>query len=144
MLRFTSLLNQIYGDDLERLMFFNPGQNAMHDAIVDSVEKFGSPYILVIDGHLRVNVEKLNEVQTLFALEDDQLVGILIYFRFSTESLTVIHIAVDDDFSSRGKFSRNMLVLRMLDLLRKIARRISGVNNIQILYGGNRTLDCNV
>jgi hypothetical protein len=144
MLRFTSLLNHKYIEALERLMFFNPGQSAMHDAIVDSVERFGLPSIVIVDGRLRINVEKLNDVQSLFALEDDRLVGSLVYFRFSIETLTIIHIAVDEDYSSDGKFSHHMLTMRMLDLLRSNARRISGVDSIRIMYGGSRILDYRV
>lgn len=144
MFRFTSLLDQAYGDKLEELMFFNPGQQDMLAAIVDSVEQFGSPSVVVEKGHLRIKVEKLENVQTIFALEDDSLVGILLYTRLSTETLTVIHIVVDVEYSSSGKFSRNMLVIRMLELLRKSARSISGVKKIRIFYGDNRTLDCSV
>lgn len=141
MLRYTSLLNQDYSEDLERLMFFNPGQHTMHDAIVDSVDKFGLPSVSAIDGHLRISVEKFNDVQSIFALEDDRLVGILVYYRFTIECLTVIHIAVEEEYSSHGKRSHRMLILRMLDLLRKNARRICGVNTIRIMYGAKRALE---
>lgn len=144
MFRFTSLLNKGYVEDLERLMFFNPGQIAMQDAIMDSVEKFGMPSIVDIDGYLRINVGKFNDVQTIFALEEERLVGILVYYRFSTETLTVIHIAVEEDYSSKGRYSHNMLMMRMLELLRTNARRVSGINSIRILYGPNNTLDYRV
>lgn len=144
MLRFTSLLDQSYSGKLEALMFFNPGQQDMLAAIMDSVEQFGSPSVVVDKGHLRIKVDKLDHVQTIFALEDDSLVGILLYTRFSTETLTVIHIVVDVDYSSSGKFSKSMLMMRMLELLRKSARSISGVKKIHIFYGNNRTLDCSV
>jgi hypothetical protein len=144
MFLFTSLLTKDYVEDLERLMFFNPGQDAMKDAIIESVERFGMPTIEDIDGHLRINVGKLNDVQTIFALKDEKLVGILVYYRFSTERLTVIHIAVDEDYSSRGKYSHNMLMMRMLELLRINARRINGIDSIRILYGIDRSLDYRV
>ncbi len=144
MLRFTSLLKQEYQKELEQLLFFNPGQKSMLAAIVDSVEKFGSPNIVVNNGHLGINVEKLDGVQTLFALDDNKLVGILVYSRLSTESLTVIHIVVDQDYSSDGEFAKDMLMMRLLELLRNCARRVSGVKTIRIICGCNQTLDYSV
>ncbi|MDX2506716.1 MAG: hypothetical protein QNL62_19890 [Gammaproteobacteria bacterium] len=144
MLSYTSILKPEYSEVLERLMFFNPGQNSAHAAIVDSLEKFGSPSIYTDNGRLRVKVEKLDEVQTLFALDDERLAGVLVYSRVLPEHLTMIYIAVDQDYSSRGKFSQKMLVIRMFELLRNSARRIKGVKFIRIIRGGNRIQDYSV
>ena len=138
MLRFTSTLKPEYGEELERLMFFNPGQQTVLAAIVDSVEKFGAPSVYIDDGCLRVKVEKLDEVQTLYALDDDTLVGVLVYSRISLEYLTVIHIVVDQSYSSNGKFAPNMLVMRMFGLLRNSARCIKGIEKIRIMFSDNR------
>lgn len=141
MLSYTSILKPEYGEELERLMFFNPGQQSAHAAIVDSVEKFGLPSVYTDKGCLRIKVEKLDEVQTLFALDDDRLAGVLVYSRVLPEHLTMIYIAVDYDYSSRGKFAHKILVIRMFELLRSNARRIKGVKSIRIIRGGNRTQD---
>ena len=85
--------------------------------------------------------KKLDEVQTLFALDGDTLVGVMVYSRVLLERLTVIHIAVDQDYSSHGKFAQHMLVVRMLELLRNSARRIKGVETIRIMYSGNQIRD---
>jgi len=144
MLRYTSLLKPEYEEKLEHLMFFNPGQKTAHAAIVDSLDKFGLPSVCVDGECLRVKVEKLDEVQTLFALDDETLVGVLVYSRVLFECLTVIHIAVDHDYSSNGKFAHNMLVMRMLELLRSNARRIKGVEAIRIISSGNQVRDYSV
>jgi hypothetical protein len=141
MLRYTSTLQPEYGDELERLMFFNPGQQTAMAAIVDSVETFGTPSVYSDGGRLRVKVEKLEEVQTLFALDGDTLVGVLVYSRVTVERLVVIHIAVDQDYSASGKFAQNMLVMRTLELLRNSARGIKGVESIRMMYGDNRVRD---
>jgi len=122
-------------------MFFNPGQQFALEAIVDSLEKFGSPSIYIDNGLLRIKLEMLKEVQALFALDDDKLVGVLIYSRVLPEHLTMIYIIVDQEYSSHGKFEKKMLVLRMFMLLRKIARRIKDVISIQIIRGGNQIQD---
>ena len=144
MICFTSILKPEYNEDLERLMFFNPGQQTMRSAILDSVEKFGVPSVYADGERLLVKVEKLDEVQTLFALDGDTLVGVLVYSRVSIERLTVIHMAVDQDYSSDGKFAQSMLVMRMLELLRNSARRIKGIKNIGIMYSNNQILDYSV
>jgi len=141
MLRYTSVLKPEYSEQLEHLMFFNPGQQTALAAIEDSLEKFGTPFVYNDDGCLRVKVEKLDEVQTLFALDDDTLVGVLVYSRVLLERLTVIHIAVDQDYSSHGKFAHHMLVIRMIELLRNSARRIKGVKSIRIMSSDNQIRD---
>lgn len=136
MLRYTSTLKPKYGNELERLMFFNPGQQTALAAIVDSLKRFGSPSVYDDNGCLRVRVDKLDEVQTLFAMDGDTLVGVLVYSRVLHECLTVIHIAVGQDYSSHGKFAQNML-----ELLRNSARRIKGVETIRIMCSGNQIRD---
>lgn len=141
MLRYTSTLPADYGEQLERLMFFNPGQHNALAAIVDSVEVFGAPSVYEDDGRLRVKVDKLEDVQALFALDDDVLVGVLIYSRVTLARLAVIHIAVDQDYSTGGKLAGSMLVMRLLELLRSNARRIKGIETIRMMYGGSRVRD---
>ena len=144
MLRYTSTLKPDYNEDLEHMMFFNPGQHSALPAIVDSLEQFGSPRVYTSDGYLRVKVEKLDEVQTLYAMDDDILVGVLVYSRIMLEGLTVIHIAVHQDYSSKGKFAQSMLVMRMLELLRRSARCIKGVKAIRIKCSGDQYRDYSV
>jgi hypothetical protein len=138
MLRFTSSLKTEYTEPLEKLLFFNPGQDRAYAAIVDSLELFGKPDIYRDGDNIRIKVEKLDEVQSLFTLDDDELVGALIYSRVSHEHIAVIHIVVDHDYSSHGKFAEQMLVVRMLSLLRHNARRIKGVDAVCILHGNNK------
>ena len=141
MLHYTSVLKSEYNDELERLMFFNPGQQTALAAILDSVDTYGTPSVYIDGERLRVKVEKLDEVQTLFALDGETLVGVLIYSRILLECLTVIHLAVDQDYSSDGKLAYKMLVMRMLDLVRKSARRIKNVETIRLVCSGNQIRD---
>ena len=133
MLRYTSTLKPEYSEELERLLFFNPGQQDALAAIMDSLDTFGSPSVYTDNGVLRVKVEKLDEVQTLYAMEDDTLVGVLVYSRVILDCLTVLHIAVDEEYSVHGNNASNMLVMRMLELLRKNARLIKGVKTIRLM-----------
>jgi hypothetical protein len=144
MLHFTSVLKPDHTEILEKLLFFNPGQEHAYSAIVDALDLFGKPEVAVEAGKIRIKVEKLGEVQSLFALDNDELVGVLIYSRVSEEHIAVIHIAVDHDYSSRGIFSQRMLVTRMLNLLRNNAKRIKGIEAVCLLYGNNRVREIKV
>jgi len=136
-LHYTSVLKADYSDALEHLLFFNPGQEHAYPAIVDSLKLFGAPKIVNDKGNIRVKVEKLDEVQSLFAMDDDKLVGALVYSRVAYEHIAVIQIVVDNDYAHNGRFAERMLVMRMLELLRSNARRIKGIDAICLLSGNN-------
>lgn len=138
MLQFTSILPDEYTSDLEQLLFFNPGQQLALRQIIDSVEKFGTPSIHREGGNLRVKVEKLDDVQTLFAMDEDALAGVLVYTRTSIDALAVLHIAVDHDYSSQGVLHQHLLAMRLISLLRHNARRIKGILHIRLMHSGNR------
>jgi hypothetical protein len=105
--------------------------------IVDSLKLFGAPKIVNDKGNIRVKVEKLDDVQSLFAMDDDKLVGALVYSRVAYEHLAVIQIVVDNDYAHNGRFAERMLVMRMLELLRRNARLIKGIDAICLLSGNN-------
>ena len=141
MFNYSSILKPKYRQELEQLLFFNSAQHAAHSAIVDSIEMFGEPIVDIDGGRLRVNVKKLDEVQTLFVFDEDKLAGILVYSRVSHERIVAIHIAVHEDYSSSGRFAHKKLVLRMSQQMRKCARSIKGIKFIRMMYGNNRTRD---
>ena len=141
MFDYTSILKPEYREELEQLLFFNSAQHAVHSAIVDSIEMFGEPFVDNDGGRLRVNVKKLDEVQTLFAFDGNKLAGISVYSRVSHERIVIIHIAVHEEYSSSGQFAHKKLVLRMSQQMRKCARSIKGVKFIRMMYGNNRTRD---
>ncbi len=138
---FTSSLEESYRDALEKLLFFNPGQANALGSILDAVEIYGTPEIYLEDDLLRVRVEKLVEVQSIFALDEDRLAGILLYARSDMQSLVVPHIAVAGDYSAQGQQADSLLVMRLIDTLRGSAGRIKGVTRISLLYGGRGNCD---
>jgi hypothetical protein len=141
MFRYTSIIKPDYSKELEELLFFNPRQHTAHSAIMESIEMYGEPFVYNDGGRLRISTSKLGQVQTLFALHGDILAGVMLYSRVSTQRLVVIHIAANENYSSQGKYAKEMLILRISQKLRECARRIKGVETINILYGGNRTRD---
>ena len=64
----TSKLATEFESALEQLLFFNPLQQKILSEIMNSIEHFGQPYISTDNNTLRVQVEKLKDTQSLFAL----------------------------------------------------------------------------
>ena len=79
-----------------------------------------------------------SEVQTLYALAGSkagsQLVGVVVYTRSDPGTITVLHIAVSEDYSSQGRHHKQMMVPLFIGKLREIGRQIKGVAMLRLLY----------
>jgi hypothetical protein len=137
-IRFSSVLEREYRDDLEELMFFNPQQGKALTGINHAISEYGVPSVAEVDGRLRIGVEGLPESQTLFALDFSAakpiLAGVMVYMRITAENLVLLHIAVKEDYSRTGIYGDEMLVLRFMTQLREIAKRINGIRSITLKY----------
>ena len=135
---FSSVLKSEYGEDLESLMFFNAQQGRVSDGIIESIERFGTPKIVVEGQFLRIAVGSLPSVQTLFAFEHEngteKLVGVLVYFRSDVENIVVLHVAAKEDYCMFGGQSDQMLLFKLITKLREIASRIKGVRSLTVMY----------
>ncbi len=135
---FTSVLDDAYLEELEKLLFFNPQQNKILTGINESIADYGVPNIYVDRGRLRVGIENLPGAQTIFALEDGagepSLVGVMVYSRVDLENLVLLHIAVREEYSRFGARSDVGLVNKMMSQLRAIARKLNGVRSIHLKY----------
>ncbi len=136
---FTSLLRDEYRTDLENLMFFNPQQSKVKSAIVQCIEEYGLPEIFVEGKFLRVKVQGFSDVQTLFALDQNEgsrrLAGVMVYVRNGIDNMLLLHIGVDESYSISGPNADEMVVMRLIIKLKEIARRIKGVHSLTVLYG---------
>ena len=143
-IQFSSVLGAEYHEELEKLMFFNPGQEKALPGIYDSINEYGLPSIVEEGERLRINVEGLGAAQTLFALdqqgEKNLLVGVMVFCRISIETIVLLHIAVLEEYSWAGKFADEMVVLRLMSKLREIAKRLKGVQNIRLQYASGLTV----
>lgn len=144
-IHYTSVYDGRRRRELEKLLFQNPRQHIVRAAIVEGIEKYGVPRIVVEDGHLRVKLEGGLEVQTLFAvassLFQSRLAGVMIYTRLDSETMLLLHLAVAEDYSSHGRQRKQMLALRFVEQLRGIAARIKGVRAVRVLLGHERVRD---
>jgi len=134
---FSSVLDVHFRSDLEDLLFFNPNQGQYASAIMKAVEQFGSPKIVMQNGSLRILMQ--SNVQTLYVLIDSQaatrLVGVVIYTIQPTDTINIIHLAIDMEFSAAGKKAHRMIVFAAINELRQIGQSIKGVAWVKLSYG---------
>lgn len=122
---------------VEALFFFNPRQQRVRQGILVSVELYGRPEILELNGKLWIGVSS-GAMQCLFACDQSQEparpAGVMLYLRPAPEILSITHLAVDPDYTAGGSRGGEGLGLLMIGQLRNIARRINGVSRIELPY----------
>ena len=134
---FSSIINPDQREVLERVFFFNKNQFKYYLNIEHIIESFGQPRIVKKNNRLYLILEKV-DCQTIFTMVNDNLVGLAIYYRDSLDNIDLVHIAVDEKYSSTGKYADKLLVLQMINKLKKIALKIKGIKTITIKYGQKR------
>jgi hypothetical protein len=139
---FTSSLPQEHHRQLEALLFFNGRQDKVRRGIVDAIDRYGTPEI-VSDAHgLRVRVAGPAEAQCVFAIEhidrSSRPVGVILYTRDSFERITIMHLVVAEPYAAGGTYAREHLLLKLVQAVRRVARRTSGIRQVELLYSQSR------
>jgi hypothetical protein len=139
-IRFAAHVAVNQRSSLEALVFFNARQQRVLPGIVDAIEKFGAPEIVVEGDRLRVRLGELSEVQSLFAVDSEsgRPLGIAIYLRSDLESITVLHLGIAEEFTAEGSQAQEHLLLRLLAELRRCSRRVKGVRRLELFYLAGR------
>ncbi len=136
---YTSVLPPSRYEELANLMFFNVQQHRVRDDIVNAIELYGLPEIVATEHSLRFSVEKLGEVQALYALDGDaatgRLVGALLYARVSDGKIVLLHMSVAAAYASGGPAADKLLALKMIERLKRACKALKGVRELEILYG---------
>lgn len=134
---FSSVLHPRYYSDLEALMFFNPQQGKVRNAVSQLVERYGNPKIVEENGSLRFQIGSPSIAQTLFCFDrqdEGELIGAVVYIREPKEHLAIVHLAVKADYSLAGCYRDRQLVLHLIQKVRSVGARIKGVEFLEILY----------
>ena len=133
--KFHSKIRKEYSNQLENLFFFNERQSRYYNKIIELVEKYGEPNIAKYGDYIIIELEKVG-TECLFASYGPKLVGVMVYKinKFS-KSISVIHIAIEDNYTMRGKYAKKDLVNKMLEKLKEIARKIYRLGELNIFYG---------
>jgi len=138
---FASHVGIAHRSSLELLVYFNSGQNRVADSIMDAIEQFGPPEIVVDGDRLRLRVTGLPEAQSLFALDGQsgRPLGVAVYSRPQLEHMIVVHLGIAAEFASGGIRASEQLLLKLLRELRRCSRRIKGVQRFELFYLSKRT-----
>ena len=136
---FSSTINPDQRETLERIFFFNKNHMEYYFDIELLIESYGQPRIVKENNRLNINFEKV-ACQNIIAIIDHYLVGLAIYYRDSLDNIDLVHIAVDEKYSSTGKYADKLLVLHMINKLKKIALKIKGIKTITVKYGQKRVI----
>ena len=127
---------------LEALLFFNQGQHRIRQAIEATIERYGVPEIIEDCGSLRIHVAGVPEAQTLFALHEEhggaRPVGAVVYVRDSFERITVVHVSIAGDYAFGGLYAGERVLPLLLQQIRQVARRTSGIRHVEVAYRRNR------
>ena len=139
---FVSSLPQEHHLQLESLLFFNRRQERVRPGILDAINRYGAPEIYATSSGLKVRVAGPVEVQCLFAVErhgtGSRPVGVILYTRDSFERITVMHLVVAEEYAAGGPFAEQPLLLRLVQAVRRVARRTSGIRHVELLYAQSR------
>ncbi len=130
---FKSKINSDYLDELESLMYFNSQQRKVISGIESAIEKYGLPKIKNENEKLKITLEKIENPQTIFAFDNDNLVGLIIFYRETIDNIVILHIAIAEQYSIIYNKSFSLAIALIEELKRK-AKNIKGVKSISIYY----------
>lgn len=129
---------------LETLLFFNAGQHRIREEIEATIERYGLPELIEAGGWLQLGVAGIPEVQTLFAVHEEdggaRPVGVVVYVRDTFERITVLHVGVADDYAFGGPYASERVLQRLMQQIRQVARRTSGIRHVEVAYRRKRAL----
>ncbi len=136
-LAFSSKVPKQCRPALEDLLFLNPRQFRVRDAVVESLRQFGHPRLEETADGLSVRVGEL-DTQTLFAFDrnsnDNAPIGLITFMRTSTTVMSILHVAVRTDYALPGRRAGLGLGLILIEKVKEIASRIVGVRQIALHY----------
>ena len=139
---FVSSLPAEHHHQLEALLFFNGRQDRVRHGIVTAIDRYGPPEIVNDGNALRVRVGGPSEAQCLFALEREgkvsRPVGLILYVRDSFERITVLHLVIAETYAAGGPRAGYNLLLRLVQAVKRVARRTSGIRHVELVYSRER------
>jgi hypothetical protein len=134
----TSLLEQRYRDELEELLYFNPQQAQLRKGIIATVERYGSPRIVEEAGRLRIKLDRLDEVQTLYAMVRagpvPTLAGAIVYTRAADDAFEILHIVVKQQYALSSQRAEPGVALLLVEEVAHIAHRVRGIRSVRLAY----------
>jgi hypothetical protein len=142
----TSALAADHKDEVERILFFNGNQAKVVEGVAVVARRWGIPRLRVLDGRLRITLDP-HAPQTLYAMAPTPAgpvpVAVVVYVR-EEEALSVLFLAVHEQYAADGAFADAGLVHVLLDALQAIARRVKGITTVSLHLGRPQPLRISV
>jgi hypothetical protein len=139
---FVSSLPAEHYHQLEALLFFNGRQNRVRKGIETAIDRYGAPEIVTEGNSVRVRVGGQTDAQCLFAVEREgkqsRPVGVILYVRDSFERITVLHLVAAETYTVGGPRASYNLALRLVQAVKRVARRTTGIRHVELLYSQDR------
>jgi hypothetical protein len=137
--RFTSELPVARRGELERLLYFNDNQHRVDGQLREALHRYGGAPTMLLDGpFIRFAVPRVPSVQTLYALEGSEgasrIAGVALYTREDSETLSLLFLAVHEDYANGGSLEGEKLAPQILDVLRSSAARTKGIRWLRLAY----------
>lgn len=133
-MKFLSVLEEKSIDQLENLLFFNPQQIRYIQEIVQTVNQYGKPRIIKTNRGLSIAIDNIYDLQNLFFLDkNDKLIGVAMYYLEDKTTVTLLHIAICDEYNSQNNPEYNTFI-KVVSRIVKSLRLIKGVERLKILY----------
>ena len=143
-LHFTSALDKTHRAELEELIFFHPQQGRFASSLISTIAEQGAPRIIEQAGKLRIEIPRIQDVQTLYAIIGDalqwELVGMVAYTRIHHDELTILHIAVKDEYTAQGPKGDQLVAHHLIEEICRIGHRIQGIKGVRLAYRRGKTL----
>ena len=139
---FDESLDARHREALKELFYFHPRQGVYGGSISEEINRHGEPRIVEENGRLRILPTGLLDAPNLFALSAggaaSRPVGVLIYYRFEMDTLSVMHMSTDETLAFSARFAGVGVALAMLGKLAELGRQISGICAVSLPYRRNR------
>lgn len=123
--------------DVQALLDFHTRQPVLQQRIRACVEEFGAPEIIERGAHIQVGIAR-HGARCLFACHGERSpgapVGVAVYLRETIELLRILHLAVHPAYEPDGRHARLNLAMALLNEMRQLALRFSGVRQVQLPY----------
>jgi hypothetical protein len=127
-LHYSNRINCTYLEDLRSIFYFNKDQKKYHSKIIEVVEKYGEPQIIIDSrGFVTFYLDKCPNAKTLFTSTGPTFLGVLIY-KQNEGYLEVLHAAFER--KNKNHHSSKLIFIRSLEYLAEI----NNIRKIKILY----------
>ncbi len=136
--KFQSSINSIFSEDLSDLLFFNINQINYKEHIIQAINSYGSPEIVLNGDKITITLKGEIETHTLFLIGQEQieevLLGVAVFFKEKNNEAILLHIAVNHNL-----YDSTFLTLQLIIEVKNYLKNITGIQKLSIFYSDRIT-----